>query len=63
MRRLRRAQQRHAKEQKKFRRRVLTTGAAAAIAFGAGISLNKALAQYKPDNHQLPTIARRGAIA
>jgi Ca2+-binding EF-hand superfamily protein len=54
MRRLRRAQQRHAKEQKKFRRRVLTTGAAAAIAFGAGISLNKALAQYKPDNHQLP---------
>lgn len=53
MRRLRRAQQRHAKGQRKFRRKVLTTGAAAAIAFGAGANLNKTLAQYKPDNHQL----------
>jgi hypothetical protein len=54
MRKLRRAQQRHAKEQKKFRRRVLTTGAAAAIALGAGTNLNKAFAEYTPDNHQLP---------
>ncbi len=53
MRRLRRAQQRHAKEQKKFRRKALMTSAAAAIAFGAGTSLNKALAGYVPDNHQL----------
>ncbi len=54
MRRLRRAQQKHAKEQRRFRRKVLTTGAAAAIAFGAGTNLNKALAGYKPDNHQQP---------
>jgi len=53
MRRLKRAQRRYAKGQRKFRRKVLTTGAAAAIAFGAGTNLNKALAQYKPDNHQL----------
>jgi hypothetical protein len=54
MRRLRRAQQRHAKENKKFRRKAITAGAAAAIAFGAGTSLNKALAAYSPDNHQQP---------
>jgi len=53
MRRLKRAQRRYAKGQRKFRRKVLTTGAAAAIAFGAGTNLNKALAQYKPNNHQL----------
>jgi len=53
MRRLKRAQQRRAKGQRKFRHKALTTGAAAAIAFGAGTNLNKALAQYKPDNHQL----------
>ncbi len=53
MRRLKRAQQRHAKGQRKFRHKALTTSAAAAIAFGAGTNLDKALAQYKPDNHQL----------
>jgi Ca2+-binding EF-hand superfamily protein len=53
MRRLKRAQRRYDKGQRKFRRKVITTGAAAAIAFGAGTNLNKAFAQYKPDNHQL----------
>ena len=54
MRKLKRTQQRRAKEQRKFGRKVLTTGAAAAIAFGAGTNLNKALAGYLPDRHQLP---------
>jgi len=54
MRRLRRAQQRHAKKNEKFKHRAITAGAAAAIVFGAGTNLNKALATYKPDNHQQP---------
>jgi len=53
MRRLRRAQQRHDRERKKFKRRAVTTTAAAVITLGAGFSLNKALAGYTPDSHQL----------
>ena len=54
MRRLRRAQQRHARENRKFKRRAVTATAAAAITLGAGFSLNKAFAAYTPDKHQLP---------
>lgn len=58
MRRLRRAHQRDAREQakrrKKFKQRALAAGAAAAITLGAGVSLNKVLAQYIPDKHELP---------
>ena len=54
MRRLRRAQQRHTRERKKFKRRAITATAAAAITLGAGFSLNKVLAGYTPDSHQLP---------
>ncbi len=53
MRRLRRAQQRQAKKHKRFRRRAIAAGTAAAIALGAGASLNKALAGDMPDKHQL----------
>lgn len=54
MRRLRRAQQRHARERKKFKRRAIAASTAAIITLGAGFSINKALAGYTPDNHQLP---------
>ena len=53
MRRLRRAQQRQAKKRKKFRRRAIAAGTAAAIALGTGAGLNKALAGDMPDKHQL----------
>lgn len=53
MRRLRRAQQRHARKHKKLKQRAIAAGTAAVITFGAGVSLNKALAVYKPDKHQL----------
>jgi hypothetical protein len=58
MRRLRRAHQRHTRQRvgrrKKFKQRALAAGTAAVITLGAGASLNKALAQYIPDNHELP---------
>ena len=57
MRRLRRAPQRDAREQakrrKKFKQRAIAAGTAAVITLGAGASLNKALAQYMPDKHEL----------
>jgi hypothetical protein len=53
MRRIRRAQQRHAKRGKKFKQQALAAGTAAVISLGAGASLNKALAQYTPNKHQL----------
>jgi len=53
MKRLRRAQQRQAKKHKKFRRRAIAAGTAAAIALGIGLSLNKARAGDMPDKHQL----------
>ena len=54
MRRLRRAHQRQAKKRNKLRQRAIAAGTAAVITFGAGASLNKALAGDKPDKHQLP---------
>lgn len=58
MRRLRRAHQRDAREQakrrKKFKQRAIAAGTAAVITLGAGVSLNKVLAQYIPDKHELP---------
>jgi hypothetical protein len=53
MRKLRRAHQKNAKNHKKFRRQVITAGTAAAIAFGTSTNLNKALAGFATDNHQL----------
>ena len=57
MRRLKRAHQRHTRQQarrrKKFKQRALAAGTAAVITLGAGASLNKALAQYTPDKHEL----------
>ena len=53
MRRLRRAHRRQAKKLKKFRRRAIAAGTAAAIALGTGVSFNKALAGDMPDKHQL----------
>jgi len=51
MRRLRRAHQRlQAKRHKKYKRRAIVVGTAAAITLGAAMSINKALA----DDHQLP---------
>lgn len=56
MRRLRRAHQKYLKEQNKkrnrFRQKALAAGTAAAIAFGAGVTLNRALAN-PPDPHEL----------
>lgn len=54
MRKLRRAQQRHAKRSKKFKRRAVAAGTAAVITLGTGLTLNKALASDPPDSHQLP---------
>jgi hypothetical protein len=57
MRRLKRAHQKYAREQakrhKKFRQRAVAAGTAAAITLGAGVSINKALAAYTPDPHEL----------
>jgi len=53
MRRLRRAQQRHTRERKQFKQRAIAASTAAVISLGAGFSLNKALAGYTPDSHQL----------
>lgn len=57
MRRLKRAHQKHLKEQakrrKKFKKRAIAAGTAAAITLGAGVGINKALAAYTPDNHEL----------
>ncbi len=58
MRKLRRAHQKHAKEQakwrKKFNKRAVAAGTAAVITLGAGVGINKALAEYTPDPHELP---------
>lgn len=58
MRRLRRAHERHIKEQakrrKKFKKRAIVAGTAAVITLGAGVGINKALAVYMPDPHELP---------
>ena len=54
MRRLRRAYQKRAKKQNKFRQRAIAAGTAAAITLGAGAGLNKALAKAEPATHQLP---------
>jgi len=57
MRKLRRAHQRlarrEAKRRKKFKTRAIAAGTAAAITLGAGVGLNRALAAYTPDNHEL----------
>jgi hypothetical protein len=54
MRRLRRAQQKHARENRKFKRRMVSAGVAAAITLGTAAITNKALAADPPDQHQLP---------
>jgi len=54
MRRLKRAQQRDAGERKIFKRRAVAAGTAAVITLGAGFALNKGIAAYVPDKHQLP---------
>jgi len=53
MRRLRRAHERQAKRRKKLKRRAVAAGTAAVITLGTGLSLNKALAQYTPDIHEI----------
>jgi hypothetical protein len=57
MRRLKRAHQKHVREQaksrKKFRQRTIAAGTAAIITLGTGIGLNKALG-HTPDDHELP---------
>ncbi len=58
MRKLRRAHQKHAREQakwqKKLKKRAIVAGTAAAITLGAGVGINKVLAEYTPDPHELP---------
>jgi hypothetical protein len=54
MRRLRRAHQKHTRENRKFKRRAVTAGVAAAITLGTAAITNKALAADPPDQHQLP---------
>ncbi|MGD8787781.1 MAG: hypothetical protein PVJ60_10180, partial [Phycisphaerales bacterium] len=56
MKRLRRAYQRRIRKRKKFKRRIIVAGTAAAITLGTGISLNRAFAVGMPDRHQLPVI-------
>jgi hypothetical protein len=56
MKRLRRAYQKRIRKCKKFRRRIIVTGTAAAITLGTGISLNRAFAVGMPDRHRLPVI-------
>ena len=53
MRRLRRAHERNARRRKKFRQRAVAAGTVAAITLGTGAALNKALAEYQPNEHQL----------
>jgi len=57
MRRLKRAHQRHikyqAKRRKKFRQQAIAAGTAAAITLVTGVGINKALAAYSPDPHEL----------
>ena len=57
MRRLKRAHQRYVREQtkrrKKFRQRAIAAGTVAAITLGTGVSINKAIAAYTPDPHEL----------
>lgn len=58
MRKLRRTQERHAREQakwhKRIKRRAIAAGTIAAITLGAGAGINKALAEYTPNPHELP---------
>lgn len=54
MRKLRRAHQKHARENRKFKRRMVSAGIAAAITLGTAAITNKALAADPPDQHQLP---------
>ena len=54
MRRLKRAQQRDAREPTIFKRQAVAAGAAAVITLGAGFALNKGIAANVPDRHQLP---------
>ncbi len=53
MRKLIRAHNRQTRERKRFKRRAVAAGTAAAITLGAGVSLHKALAAYTPDLHEL----------
>ncbi|UCE99555.1 MAG: hypothetical protein JSV82_00335 [Planctomycetota bacterium] len=53
MRKLKRAHQRHVRERKKFKKRAVAAGTAAAITLGSGVCLHKALAAYIPDLHEL----------
>ena len=53
MRRLKRAYQRNMGKRRKLKRRAIAAGTAAAITVGTGVSLNKALAGYQPDKHEL----------
>lgn len=57
MRRLKRAHQKYVREQakrrKKFRQRAIAAGTAAAITLGTGVGINKALAAYTPNPHEL----------
>ena len=58
MRRLKRAHQRYirqqAKRRKKFRQRAIAAGTVVAITLGTGVSINKAIAAYTPNPHELP---------
>ena len=54
MRRLRRAQQRHARQNRRFRRRAVAAGTAAVITLATGTTLQKAFAGMNSDPHQLP---------
>lgn len=42
------------KKRRKFRKRAVAAGAAAAISLGTGMTLHKAFAAFPPDVHQLP---------
>ncbi|KPL25446.1 MAG: hypothetical protein AMJ75_00955 [Phycisphaerae bacterium SM1_79] len=53
MRRLRRAQQRHAKQSKRFKRRAVAAGTAAVVTLATGVTLHKAIAAPTSDAHQL----------
>ncbi len=54
MRRLRRAHRKRAGQRKRFTRRAVTAGTAAAITLGLGAAANRSLAAGTPDAHQLP---------
>jgi hypothetical protein len=53
MRKLRRAQQRRVEKNSRFKQKAFAAGTAAVITFGIGLTINKAFAGHKPDNHQL----------